>query len=297
MDNLKKYLPSKKFISYILTILIIVILFFAVKEGISALKNRKIFDNDGNVVQTTVTSLVQKDSNNNGIEDWEEYIWGLDPTKDGEKNKNFIFEKKKELEKEGLISTEEEKEQRTTQNALLTRQLLATILTLQQEGEADEETLNSLSEVIGQEIKPTPISDIYTKDMLIISNDSEASKTKYLEEWRKVASKYTESDIGEELIIIAQGIVNNDKQAMFAVKSIAEVYRNYGKDLANIHIPTTMLDTHLELVNNYEKNAISIEEMTNLVDDPIVGMRGLLNYKKYNDMLLLNIEKLTEILQ
>lgn len=297
MNDFKKYLPSKKFIKTILIILILIGVFFAVKMGITALKRRSL-DKNGNSIQMTVGKTIQKDTNKNGIEDWEEYLWGLDPSKNGQENKEFILAKKKDLEAQGLITqTGEENNSQITQNALLSRQLLATLISLQDDGGLDEETITTITETIGSEIKTTPIEDIYNKNMLTITADSPISKAKYLENWRTINSKYSKSDIGQELTIMAQGIVSNDKQAMYVTKTIASSYRNFGKDLSKLPVPSSLADIHLNLVNDYEKTARSIEGMTSLVDEPIVGMRGLLDYKKYSDELVDNIEKLTEILQ
>lgn len=295
-NNIKKYLPSKKFGMIILAIIIIIIIFFVVKEGVNLIKKRNHRDEVSGSMGVTVKSIIQKDTNNNGIEDWEEYLWGLDPKKNGPENKEFILSKKKELKEQGIISEGSEDKQ-ITQNAMLSRQVLATILALQQEGGISEESIASIADSIGGEIKTTPIPDIYTKEMLTITSDSPTTNAKYLSDWKKINDKYSNSDIGQELIIIAQGIVANDKQAMYSTQGIADTYRSFGKDLSEITVPSSLVEIHLNLINNYEKNGKAIEEMQELVDEPIIGMRGLLNYKKYNDALISSIENLTEILQ
>lgn len=93
MSDYKKYLPSKKFASIIISIIVIIALFFATKWIISIIKERKI--SKDSPTPMTVGSLIQKDSNKNGIADWEEYLWGLNPEKNGQENKDFIMAKKK----------------------------------------------------------------------------------------------------------------------------------------------------------------------------------------------------------
>lgn len=297
-NNIKKYLPSRKFGTIILTIIIGIVIFFVVKEGILLIKNgNNINQKNNSVGGITIKSVIQKDSNNNGIEDWEEYLWGLDPNKNGPENKEFILSKKKALKEEGIINQNNGQNEEITGNAMLSRQLLATILALQQDGGLSEENIESITNSIGGEIKTTPIPDIYTKDMLKTIDDGMTANSKYLSEWKRINDKYSNSDMGQELIIIAQGIVANDKQAMYSVGEIAKAYRNFGIELSEISVPNSLIQIHLNLINNYEKNAKTIEEMQVLVDEPIIGMKGLLNYKKYNDALISNIENLTKILQ
>jgi hypothetical protein len=41
MDNFKKYLPSRKFITIVLFIIVLIVLFFSIRGLISLIKNRK----------------------------------------------------------------------------------------------------------------------------------------------------------------------------------------------------------------------------------------------------------------
>ena len=296
MNNFKKYLPSKKFVTTIIAIIILIGVFFLIKGAISLLKNRKSVDSKGNVVPMTVGTIIQKDSNNNGIADWEEYLWGLDPNKNGEANKQLIIAKKKELQQNNPTQPEDDAKT-ITQNDMLSRQFFATIMSLQQTGNLDDQAMASISESIGQEIKTTPILDVYTNNMLIIKKDSSTANAAYFNAFSNLVNKYENKDIGSELTIISQGIVNQDPQALYAAKTVATAYRDFSKDLIKIPVPSSAASTHLSLANNYEKTAQSIEGLTQVLTDPIIGMRSMLNYKKYSDALVTDIEKLSEILQ
>ncbi len=296
MNNFKKYLPSKKFVATIISILILLGVFFLIKGAISLLQNRKSVDSKGNVVPVTVGTIIQKDSNNNGIADWEEYLWGLNPNKNGEANKQLILAKKKELQQNSLIPAEDDSKT-ITQNDMLSRQFFATIMSLQQTGNLNDEAVSSISESIGQEIKTIPIPDVYTKEMLTIKKDSTEANVAYFNAFSDLVNKYENRDIGSELTIVSQGIVNNDPQALYAAKTVATAYRDFSKDLIKIPVPSSAASTHLNLANNYEKTAQSIEGLTQVLTDPIIGMRSILNYKKYSDALVSEIEKLSEILQ
>lgn len=296
MNNFKKYLPSRKFVFSLLAIVILISIFFLGKWGISLLKNRKT-GKEVNIIPITVGAIIQKDSNANGIADWEEsMIWGLDPTKNGPENKELILSKKKTLEQSGVIKAEDDSTI-ISQNEALSRQFFATIMSLQQTGNLDTDAVNSISDAIGQEIKTEPTPDIYTNDMLVIRGDTQEAKAAYYNNFIALYNKYINMDMGSELTIIAQGIVNNDPQAIYASKTIATAYREFGKDLTKIPVPSSIADTNLSLANNYEKVAQSIEGLTQVLSDPIVGMRSILNYKKYSDILVSDIGKLKTLLQ
>jgi len=296
MNNFKKYLPSKNFATIILIIIVFISLFFVIKSSISFLKNKKTSKGGDTQIEMTVGSVVQKDSNNNGIADWEEYLWGLNPNKNGPENKEFILSKKKVLTQNGSVSASDESGS-ITENAMLSRQFFATIMSLQQTGQLDEAAISSISESIGQEIRATDIPDVYTKDMLVIIKDSDNSDIAYFALFNNLVTKYKESDIGSELTIVSQGIVNNDPGALYAAKTIATSYRLFGRELIKLPVPSSAALTNLSLANNYEKVAQSIEGLTQVISDPIVGMRAILNYKKYTDALGSDLEKMSGILQ
>ncbi len=296
MNNSKKYLPSNKFIAFILTIVIFIALFFIIKGAISFFKNNTDKNKDGETIKMTVGSIIQKDGNNNGIADWEEYLWGLDPYKNGAENKEFILAKKKSLEQKGIMLNSDDSK-KITENELLSRQFFATIMSLQQTGQLDDAAIKSISDSIGQEIKTTDIPDFYTSDMLNIVKDSDEADIYYLGSFDALVTKYENQDIGTELTLVSQGIVNQDPQALYAAKTVSSAYRAFGREMLKISVPSSAAITHLSLVNNYEKIAQSIDGMTMVLTDPIISMRALLNYKKYVDEYGTDLDKLSGILQ
>lgn len=298
MNNFNKYLPSKKFITVILFIIIATGLsfglFFGVKGIISYFKNKKL-GVDGKQVEVTVGEIIQKDSNRNGIADWEEYLWGLDPYKNGKDNKEFILAKKKSLEESGIISISDDSQ--ITDNDMLSREFFATLVSLQMTGELDEESLKSLSESIGKNIEATPIDDIYTSSMLTVKDDSSLAKTTYNDALTKLINNYKDADIGSELTFIMQGLSNKDPSALYAAKTVADSYISFGDELIKIPVPRSLSATHLSMANNYEKVGQTINDMTKTLSDQLIGMKAIINYKNYSDLLASDLEKIVTALQ
>ncbi|HLP86913.1 MAG TPA: hypothetical protein VK153_03520 [Candidatus Paceibacterota bacterium] len=297
MHNLKKYLPSKRFTSIILIIIIAISLVFLIREITYLIKGNRDLSNSGNVVQTTPEEKTRKDSNNNGIADFEEYLWGLNPYKNGEENKEFILAKKKGLYESGQISSKENNPDNLTENEILSREFFATIVALQQGGELNQESLDSIGQAIGQKIEIVEIPNIYTKNMLTIKGDSQDANVQYFIDFMELVNKYEDKDIGSELTLISQGLGNNDPQALYAAMTVASAYRSFGKELIKIPVPEYISTVHLSLANNYEKTAQTIEGLTQTLEDPMIGMRSILSYKKYSDAIVSDIEKISKILQ
>jgi hypothetical protein len=180
---------------------------------------------------------------------------------------------------------------------MLSREFFAAIISLQQTGDLNEDSMKSVSESLGKNIVPTPIDDRYINSMLKIVNSSSAANNTYSEALKQLIKKYSDANIGSELTFIIQGISNKDPQALYAAKTVGDSYISFSEDLMKMSVPRSLINEHLNMANNYEKVGQTILDLSKTLSDPIVGMKALLNYKKYSDLLASDLEKLSAILQ
>ena len=288
----KKYLPSEQFIARVIIIVIIITVVFGMYELVKFIKN-KVTKKDA-PIQLVIGDIIQKDSNNNGIADWEEYLWGLNPKKNGESNKEFITAKKNALVQSGDMTTASGT---PTDNDLLSQEFFAAIVSLQMNGQLDDASMKSISEAVGKNAIATPIPDIYTMNMLTLEDDSPSAKETYHNALSNLVTKYKDADIGSELTFIAQGLSSNDPSALYAAKTVGDAYQSFGKDLIAIPVPRSLSATVLNTANNYDKVGQSIYGLTQILDDQLVGMRAIINYKNYSDALASDLEKIYGALQ
>lgn len=277
----QNFLPSKQFMIRVLVIVILALGVFSAIKLVKYFKNKPEKNNEVKLVTTIKKTL--NDANDNGIPDWEERLWGLNPDKDGEKNKEFIMAKRKALNPNVDLSSYEDAP--ISENESLNREFFAVLMSLQQTGDLDDEAIEAISSAYSQKIEAEPIADIYTKDMLKIVSDTPENTEKYYRDLQNLISKYQNRDIGSELGLIVQSIAYSDPQVLSTIQSIALSYREFGQDLIKIPVTDFLFEVHLNLSNNYEKSAQSIYAMTLLFDDPLQAMKGIINYKKYNDLL------------
>jgi hypothetical protein len=281
----KNYLPSRQFIIRIIIIAVIVAVVWGIYETTSYFMNRP--KKEEVPTKLLVKDVVQKDSNNNGIPDWEEILWGLDPSKDGPSNKEFVTAKQESLSKESNASASSS--DKATGNELLSQQFFSVIMSLQQTGNLDEASMQSVANAIGQKIVAVPIADVYTKDMLTVKTTTISATDKYYESLKKLLLKYKDKDIGNELTFIAQGVQRNDPQVLYLAGTIASEYKSFADELIKIPVPEAFWIKDLSMANNYDKVSQSIGGLIQIIADPITGMRALINYKKYSDALTADI--------
>lgn len=284
----KDYLPSKQFIQRAIAIAIILAIVLGIYEIARYFGGRsKILPKSKLVVK----NLTEQDENNNTIPDWEEKLWGLDPTKNGPENKEFIMAKRATIAKDrpDLAGGDTP----ISENDALSRDFFSIIMSLQQGGALDQSSIQAVSDAIGKKVEATPIDDIYTRNMVKVVESNPESISDYYEAFINLVIKYADKNIGDELIFINQGLVNKDPNAIKQINSISKAYRDFGAEFIKIPVPNTLVSPHISLANNYEKVGQSIAGMTNLLGDPLSGIKSFINYKKYSDALEIDIDRVS----
>src|SRR3989344_5993332 len=80
-----RYLPSKKFLfiaSFLLVLAIIIFVIFFMPSSGKDFTNENEKNSKGLTVENpTLNDLIQKDSDNDSVADWEENLWGTDKNK------------------------------------------------------------------------------------------------------------------------------------------------------------------------------------------------------------------------
>ena len=303
MDSLKKYLPSKKFtiimgISSVILLFIFLIFFL--------LSNKENFFNKNknarlNVENQTVLDFIQKDTDLDGIPDWEEALWGTDKNKKmsfGETPDNvYIENKKKELNIEQELN-----DTTLTETEKFAREFFTAYTALKSSGEIDDITINNFSNALGQKIINPNLIDKYLKENVKIGNtDNITAKEKYYETIKNLFESYVETGLGEELEIINNGLItyNSTNQNLEQDKllNIAIAYKEFSEKVMDTSVPESLVEYHLQIANSSNNLSISVSNMAKVTNDPIVGLSGISQYQKYSEDLVQAVEDLESILE
>ena len=298
-----KYLPSKKFtiimgISSVILLFIFLIFFL--------LSNKENFFNKNknarlNVENQTVLDFIQKDTDLDGIPDWEEALWGTDKNKKmsfGETPDNvYIENKKKELNIEQELN-----DTTLTETEKFAREFFTAYTALKSSGEIDDITINNFSNALGQKIINPNLIDKYLKENVKIGNtDNITAKEKYYETIKNLFESYGETGLGEELEIINNGLItyNSTNQNLEQDKllNIAIAYKEFSEKVMDTSVPESLVEYHLQIANSSNNLSISVSNMAKVTNDPIVGLSGISQYQKYSEDLVQAVEDLESILE
>ena len=285
LERFKKYsayLPSKQFTKIIGACALVVIVFFAVTSiwGSHGIFNRK---GNGPLVEAngTVSDLLIQDSNNNGIADWEESLWGLDPKGDGAKNKAIIDQKK--LSANGGVASGDTS---TNETDKFSQTLLSTILALRQSGSLTEESLAKIAASVadGVDAKHTNAVTYSRSDMTISSKSPAAAKAAYAAALKKAIDQYAGVGFGNELTIIAEGLNGGGAEVLKELQPISDAYIALAKKIIAIPTPAAVTQNALDLANATAQMGASLAQAQNIYTDAITGMVGIDDYAKANTL-------------
>ena len=306
LNNMKKnYLPSKKFIYSIIALVIAGILFFII-SGLISKKNHFTTSNDSQL-QTenlTINDLLKKDSDGDGVADWEEALWGTDPNKkitfNGIPDADYIQKKRDELKLSGE-NNPEQNSATLSETDKFAQEFFASVSAMKQSGQIDANTINNVSASLGQKIVDPTMIDKYTdKDIKINENDGIKKQEAYYLNIKKLFETYSKKGIGDEVeiaSILANSSATGDKSKYVDnLNQIADAYQEYAQKIMEIAVPQSLASYHIKIANSANNTGIAVRNMAKVADDPIVGLSGLSQYQKYSEELVSSVGDLETIL-
>lgn len=303
MEKYSKYLPSKKFTiissSCAVLAVIIFVIFFMSSGGESFTISGERKNTALKIENQTITDLIQNDTDQDGIADWEEALWGTDKNKkmtfSDISDSTYINNKKKELKIEQSVN-----EKKLTETEKFAREFFTSYSAMKSSGQVDDETINSFSNALGQKIVNPELIDRYTEsDITISDREDPVKKMKYYENVKNLFKSNKSTGMGDELDIINKGLVSNPSGNSTTISdqyeklpAIASSYQNFAKKIMEITVPKSLSDYHLRIANNSNNIGISVLSMAKIISDPIIGLSGLSQYQKYSEDLVKAVAEL-----
>ncbi len=291
---ISQYLPSKKFSIFLLVLVFIALCFLGFKyfgnpfAKISQYKSAQSSD-------LKLEEFATKDTDVDGVPDWEEALWGTDPknkdTKDsGVGDKAYIESRKLALNQSGGTNATDVKLNETD---IFARDFLTAILSLKQQGQLNSTTVSNLSEtVLKNAAVKTVLPDLFSANSLIEYKDSSmANIAKYHSDISKILKKYKDS-VGNELQTMAVVVDSEGQSGLDELKATSTNYDSLAQELLKIKIPKDAVSLHLDLVNSAKNTSIAISNMSQLYENPLLGLIGVGQENIYSPKMITSMENL-----
>lgn len=301
---MQKYLPSKIFIAVAASALFIIgggyFVFFREKidtPGVSIVKAP---------AQGAEASLfAAKDTDGDGLKDWEEVLWGTDLNKgdtdgDGTKDNDEILAKRDpakaspgdemehQLSKIDAPGASIEKTEPQTFTGQLARDF----------GEAYMRQKFGKKEVDGEYLSNILFSDltntlaqpnehlsaqrknayVETQDLLVINDTSPLAVKSYINHVGDVLVSSSLQEEQNEIQLVLNAVKEERLEDFQKLLAYRDAYQTTAKRLKETSVPSHLLNTHQAMINSLWRLGLVAEEMSGFPEDPVGGLTAMNNY-------------------
>lgn len=283
-----KYLPSKKFSIAIAVCIGLVLVFFAVSYASKVHTYNAKKEAELKTGKLTVNELLQKDTDGDGVMDWEEALWGTDKNKsatfNGTPDATYIKNKKADL------NIKEPTDQELTETDKFARGFLAAFTAMKDTGNVDSKTITNFGSALGQKIATPALIDQYSiKDLKIDTSGDTTKKNKYYKAVSDLFETYKNDGIGNELDIVSNSLTQASSGTNVKPDElilISQAYKDFASKMLLLTVPEDLSSYHLKIINSSNNTGIAVEKLTKIATDPVVGLSGLSEYQKYSEELV-----------
>jgi hypothetical protein len=267
--------PSKQFlIRGGIAIGLIVIVLLAQSSWVRNLFHKKAAPKDAVVVG----DLIARDSNGNGVPDWEEKLWGLDPTvlyTDGKSNLEIIKEKKAAAGiKEG------DDNEQLTQTDEIARSLFSLSTAVGDSDEADSGAIQSAAANLGASVEIHTVYEHFTyKDLKTVKTTAQSLRA-YQAQLAAVLKDY-DADTAD-INIVVEALQTGDFSNVSKLTASAVTNRSFAVRVSKLSVPVALAAYQLDIMNGFYGVADSFTYLTQIEDNTIEALSGIVAYRKYD---------------
>ena len=302
------WLKNKKILLIAFAIAFVVALFFVKNK--TTFKNSldsssKSQENGLAYNSATLEDLVNKDTDGDGILDWEEGLYGLDPTKKettpGVSDQNAISKLKAEQRANAKINENGENEdpENLTETDKFSRELFATIAAGNQNGMVDQTAIETLGTTLAERIKNPIVRKVFSLSDLKISNENNAQAFIALNYalnniLKKYPMNYALPDILQKFMADENNVNTSELEKL---GPIIEQTNKIIDAMTKINVPRPISDPHLSVINPLERVVENISDIKFYDTDAIPAIGAINQYGKNSTDLGLASNMLTEAIK
>jgi len=287
-----KWLPSRKTVLFFGAIIILLGLFFVLKNTNNIFYKSNLKE-DNNISE----KISNSDFDNDGLKNWEENLWKTDPNNpdtdgDGTDDNDEILQKRNPLvagpddKLEDNISVRNNilsKNLTTTEK--ISQDLIGGYLTLKTTGEFDQQKQKDLlNSVLDNTISNDQVDKYFLNNIQTTQDNSIDSLQEYSDNLMKILKE--NSNYENDLIILKRALDNNNKFELDKLNISINFYKKIQSEMLKIIVPSEIKENHLNILNLFNKIENNVKNMMSLFDDPINVLVVLSQYKENEENIM-----------
>jgi len=287
MEQNRSFLPSRQFVLVVGSVLVVVVLVFVARlygsQGETA-------EYRAEVVTTTrvntPTTFTEKDSDGDGLMDWEEGLWGTDPNNPNSKSVSvndaeYVATVREALKAPSQPTQTAQVKQTLTETDILARDLFTQYLNIKGAGSnITSDVAQGLAATLANSVlTETEPSTIYTSADLNIVDDSERAYENYEKLLEATINQYQGAGGIDEIVELQKAIENpGNVESVMALETAWKQYENVLQDMLDLPVPSGVVSEHLEMVNALSVLVNNVESFQYVLADPVVALPAISNY-------------------
>ncbi len=276
--------PNRKTIWLIGTLCVLSILFiwFTQKKDPVDLLTQE------DIVTQSVEDITTRDSDGDGVRDWEEFLWNLDPNKKDSNGNGLPDAEELEVRKIALrgTATVETSAATSTFTDTFSREFFVAFSALKQSGNLTTSNIDQISKQSLAALTQATIQEKYLKKDLLLASSTPESKILYEKNMSTVGKGLPIKTLGRELELLNRAINKPRSEKLITeLKKIQQIYLALAERTMKIAVPSAIQNTHLELANSYYKLGAAVGGLTQIYDDPALSIVYFNEYQKALDRL------------
>jgi len=242
---------------------------------------RRIYENAVDNQTATVGDLIDRDTDKDGVPDWEETLWGTNPElSDTDGDGTLDRAEVDALRQAAGVPIEPDASEKTTETDAFARQLFASIVSLKSSGELTPENIQSLSNALLTEVTADDTGTLYAIKDLIIRPVSAESRAAYADGLVRISERYGKQPVVSVIVTAATALEKEDKTILEAILINAKLYKEMASELLALPVPEDIATEHLSMINSYIQISLGIRNIEQILDNPVVGLSGLVAHEQ-----------------
>ncbi len=235
-----------------------------------------------------IGDLVARDLDGDGVLDWEEGLWGTDPTKK-DSNDDGVLDKdeiEKLKEERGITEPSDSltlslEEENLTETDKFSREFFSTVATLNQSGQMDQETMDKLGSSLAEHIQNSTPKKVFILSDIKTTGDDIQTVQIYSASFIKIETKYTLNytvmDVLQKFIVDENNV---DSSVLVELDPIINQTNNVINELAKMSVPQSLALLHLDFLNTLQRLSENVSDIQLYDTDVIVALSAI---SQYND--------------
>jgi hypothetical protein len=265
---------------------------------------------DAATAESLLASYAAKDTDSDGLPDWQESLYGTDPANpesvaigvlDGAAVEQGLVKPKFT----GASAPEETKKNERipgspaddTITAKFARSFFEKYFTTYG-GEASlsqEQLVSFTNDAVNTLVAENAGRSVYTAKNITVSGEGSVAMTAYIQTLETALSKHILLNEKSEIDYLSDAVEKNDASAYKKIAEIGASYTALSKDMVKIPVPKEAASAHLAVANSFAKMGEIITDISTASSDPLRSLVGLTLYKDVGEEFVRSLSALYSV--